>query len=358
MEDTALHPTAIHENPYRGAGLPDLQCFPSQDASPVQALLEQCPAYAPTPLLVRDDLAKAAGTAAFFVKDERARMGLGSFKALGAAYVIARAARAAMENGATDYSTALTGRAFIAASAGNHGLSVAAGARVFGARAIIYLSDTVPEAFANRLRAQGAEPRRAGATYEESMKAAEAAAAAGEGTLLPDSTWAGEMTQGYLVMEGYLQIGAEMAEALDSPPTHIFLQAGVGGMAGALAAHARATWGQTPQIIVVEPDAAPALQDAIAAGHVVDSHGPVSIMGRLDCKTASLVALAGLARDADQFLTISDGQAASGVARLTEAGLASTPSGAAGVIAAAYLGYDFPPDARVLCVLSEGPEDV
>lgn len=345
-------------NPYRGNGLPDLRDFPSDDPRPVQALLAECPAYAPTPLVARDDLAQDAGVAAFFIKDERSRMGLGSFKALGAAYVIARAARAAVAQGAADYSTALKGQAFIAASAGNHGLSVAAGARVFGARAIIYLSETVPEAFANRLRAQGAEPRRAGATYEESMAAAEAAAAAGEGTLLPDSTWAGAMTQGYLVMEGYLQIGAEMAEAMDSPPTHIFLQAGVGGMAGALAAHARATWGQALQIIVVEPDAAPALQDAIAAGHVVDSHGPVSIMGRLDCKTASLVALAGLARDADQFLTISDGQAATGVARLAEAGLASTPSGAAGVIAAAYLGYNFPPDARVLCVLSEGPENV
>ena len=358
MEDTASRPTAIRQNPYRGAGLPDLRSFPSEDASSVQALLEHCPAYAPTPLLVRDDLAKTAGTAAFFVKDERGRMGLGSFKALGAAYVIARVARAAMEDGAADFSTALKGRAFIAASAGNHGLSVAAGARVFGARAIIYLSDTVPEAFADRLRAQGAEPRRAGTIYEESMAAAEGAASAGEGTLLPDSTWEGEMTQGCLVMEGYLQIGAEMAKAMDSPPTHIFLQAGVGGMAGALAAHARATWGQSPQIIVVEPDAAPALQDAIAAGHVVDSKGPVSIMGRLDCKTASLVALAGLARDADQFLTISDGEAAFGVARLAEVGLASTPSGAAGVIAAAYLGYDFPPDARILCILSEGPEDV
>lgn len=346
------------DNPYRGKGLPDLRDFPSDDPRPVQALLTQCPAYGPTPLLSRDDLAMVAGVASFFVKDERGRMGLGSFKALGAAYVIARAAQDAMANVAGDYGSALKGRAFIAASAGNHGLSVAAGARVFGARAIIYLSDTVPEAFANRLRAQGAEPRRAGATYEESINAAEAAAAAGEGTLLPDSTWAGEMIQGYLVMEGYLQIGAEMAEAMDSPPTHIFLQAGVGGMAGALAAHARATWGQGPQIIVVEPDAAPALKDAIAAGHVIDSQGPVSIMGRLDCKTASLVALAGLARDADQFVTISDGQAASGVARLAEAGLASTPSGAAGVIAAAYLGFDFPPDARVLCVLSEGPEDV
>ena len=64
------------------------------------------------------------------------------------------------------------GRTYVTASAGNHGLSVAAGAAAFGARARIYIAETVPEAFAERLRAFGAEVRREGNVYEQSMAAA------------------------------------------------------------------------------------------------------------------------------------------------------------------------------------------
>ena len=52
------------------------------------------------------------------------------------------------------------GRTYVTASAGNHGMSVAAGAAAFGARAVVYIAETVPEAFAKRLRETGAEVRR------------------------------------------------------------------------------------------------------------------------------------------------------------------------------------------------------
>ena len=143
---------------------------------------------------------------------------------------------------------------------------------------------------------------------------------------------------------------------IDAPPTHILLQAGVGGMAAAVAALARARWGDGPQIIVVEPAAAPALIDSIRAGRLVDSQGPVSNRGRLDCKTASMIALKGLSRDADVFVTISDEQAAAGAAILADCGLATTPSGGAG-LSALLAGLDLGPEARVLAILSEGPED-
>ena len=107
---------------------------------------------------------------------------------------------------------------------------------------------------------------------------------------------------------------------------------------------------------MVEPDAAPALIESIRAGQLVDTTGPVSSMGRLDCKTASMIALHGLARDADSFVTISEGTAQRAVDLLVEYGLATTPSGAAGV-AALLAGLDLPPEARVMAILSEGPED-
>lgn len=344
--------TETVSNRWRGAGLVLDAPLPLADATPVAALLAQCPAHAETPLRDCADLAKRAGVAELWVKDERGRMGLGSFKALGAAYAIAREAAATGK----DWAQALTGRTYVTASAGNHGLSVAAGARLFGARAVIYLSLTVPEGFAQRLRAMGATVERAGAIYEDSMAAAEQAAATNGWTLLSDSSWPGYTEMPLRVMEGYTQMAAEAARQIPAPPTHILLQAGVGGLAAAVAAHARAVWGNVPQIIVVEPEAAPALQASIQAGQVVDTHGPVSAMGRLDCKTPSMIALAGLSRDADLFVTITEDEAFDAIPVLAEAGLATTPSGGAG-LAALLAGVIDDPQARVLAILSEGGED-
>jgi len=298
-------------------------------------------------------LAAELGVARIHLKDERQRMGLGSFKALGAAHAIAREAAAGKT---ADLQQALMGRVYVTASAGNHGLSVAAGARLFGARAVIYLSEMVPEAFAKRLRAKGAEVVRAGTDYEASMLAAGAAAEAQGWTLLSDSSWLGYTELPLRVMEGYLQLAAEVAAQIDKAPSHILLQAGVGGLAAAVAAHARHVWGDGPQIIVVEPQAAPALMEGIRAGHVVELSGPASCMGRLDCKTASMIALNGLARDADVFVTISETHAKCGADLLAAHGLPTTPSGAAGV-AALLADLGLPADAHVLVILSEGPED-
>lgn len=340
-------------NPWRGRGLEELRLFPLADARDVAHLLQRCPAHVPTPLRNEVALATRLGVGQLWLKDERARMGLGSFKALGAAYAIAREAAA---TNAPDLRHALQGRVYVTASAGNHGLSVAAGAQLFGARAVIYLAQAVPEAFAARLRAKGAEVVREGEDYEASMQAAAIAADANGWTLLSDSSWPGYTELPLRVMEGYLQLAAEAAAQIDQPPTHILLQAGVGGLASAVAAHARHIWGDAPQIIVVEPEAAPALIESIRAGKLVATTGPVSGMGRLDCKTASMIALNGLARDADSFVTISEDEAQRAVDLLAEHGLPTTPSGAAG-IAALLAGLDVPREARVMAILSEGPED-
>jgi diaminopropionate ammonia-lyase len=327
--------------------------MPVSDPSVVSTLLGQCPMHSETPLLSVPELAARLGVAAVSIKDERQRMGLGSFKALGAAYAIAREAQDTRPDALAG---ALDGRTFVTASAGNHGLSVAVGAQVFGAKAVIFLSETVPEAFAARLRDLGAEVVRAGADYEASMTAAEEAAQSNGWTLLSDSSWPGYARLPSLVMEGYLQLAAEAVEQMTAPPTHILLQAGVGGLACAVAAYARQAWGDGPQIIVVEPEAAPALRDSILAGRVVDTTGPVSDMGRLDCKTPSLIALNGLARDADTFVTISEAEAAKAMPLLASLGLGTTPSGGAG-LAAVLAGLELGPDAHVWAILSEGPED-
>ena len=263
-------------------------------------------------------IADALGIASLRVKDERGRMGMGSFKALGASYVIARHAEAGEA----------AGRTYVTASAGNHGLSVAAGARVFGARSRVYLAETVPAGFAERLRAEGAEVRVEGADYDASMAAAARYAEAEGLFLLSDSSWEGYDAPPRMLMEGYLAMAAEMAEA-DAPDV-LLLQAGVGGMAGAVAAYLRGRWPEAA-ICVVEPVAAPAVMASIEASGMARGDGPDSVMGRLDCKEPSLIGLAGLSRDADWCLTVMDAAAERAAARLGAEGLATTPSGAAGV---------------------------
>jgi diaminopropionate ammonia-lyase len=343
----------VLENPFRGRGIEGAGPLPGADPRPVAELLALCPAHACTPLLDLASLARRTGAAQVVLKDERGRMGLGSFKALGAAYAIAREAI----DTEGSWETALNGRTFVTASAGNHGLSVAAGARLFGAQARIFLSEAVPEGFAARLRDKGAGVVRAGATYEESMAAAQRAAEERGWTLLSDSSWPGYTRLPWRVMEGYLQLAAEAAEQVGAQPTHILVQAGVGGLAAAVSAHARAVWGSAPTIVVVEPAAAPALIESIRAGGIVTAEGPVSAMGRLDCKTPSMIALAGLARDADLFVTVNEAEAEAAVAALAEEGLPTTPSGAAGVAALLAGVPGIGAEARVLAILTEGPED-
>ncbi len=337
--------------PVAVAGLDNIPA-PSIDADAPQALVARCPVAAETPLLQAKTIATDAGVAQVWIKDERGRMGLGSFKALGAAYVIAHDASEGLARG----------QAYVTASAGNHGMSVAAGAAVFGASSVVYIAETVPEAFALRLAEQGAKVVREGTTYEASMAAAMQAAEDHGWALLSDSSWPGYTARPHRLMEGYLVLMAEAIAQMPQTPSHVFLQAGVGGLAGACAALIREVWGDAPQIIVIEPDAAPALHGSIAAGCPVESSGPVSEMGRLDCKMPSLIALKGLARDADAFALVSEAEGQAGADRAMAAGLASTPSGAAGIAGLLSLSETQRTDlglnaaSVVFCVLSEGPE--
>ena len=138
------------KNPFRhhkkNAICPDAP-FPSIEAKRPLELLARCPDYKETPLHCRQ-IEPIKGH--IFIKDERNRMGLGSFKALGAAYVIAHLAQ----------KQSVADTTFVTASAGNHGLSVAAGAKIFGARSVVFLSHTVPETFSEKL--QFREQRSAG----------------------------------------------------------------------------------------------------------------------------------------------------------------------------------------------------
>lgn len=321
------------------------------------ALLAQCPAYAPTPLREPASLS-ALRASRVLVKDETARMRLGSFKALGGTFAIAQ--MIADASGATDLLSDVARAVaaqmtFITASAGNHGLSVAAGARIFGARAVIVLDSTVPASFADRITAMGAEVRRTPGGYEDAVAHAMSTAAAQGWLLLADGSWPGYEARPALIMEGYTVLAEECRQQFATSgdwPSHVFLQAGVGGLAAAVAGHIRAHWDVQPVISVVEPDRAPCLRISVAAGRPVTATGARSNMGRLDCKDASLLAFDALRHDADHFVTITDAQADDAVTQFARAGLPTTPSGAASL--AGMLAADLPAGAIALVIATEG----
>ncbi|MCV0428511.1 MAG: pyridoxal-phosphate dependent enzyme [Roseibium sp.] len=324
-------------------------------------------AYKPSPL--REAL--HPGGSPLWLKDETSRMGLGAFKALGGPYAVARLIMEAWKSETgeditpsrlkdADLRAFASRQSFVCASAGNHGLGVAAGAKELGAKARIYLAKTVPAGFDDRLKERGAEVVRAGETYDDSVAEAIADAERTGATLLADGTWQGYTEIPKLVMEGYTVIAEELRAEFEASgvwPTHVYLQAGVGGLAAAMAHMIRKNWSIQPELIVVEPEAALCLKASHDAGRPVRAEGPDSNMGRLDCKEPSIVAWQTLERCNVRYANLSEEEGELAAEAVTGLGLATTPSGAAGYGA---LCKDvetgrLDADARSLVIVSEGP---
>lgn len=317
--------------------------LPRQDADAIAAeLLRLSPAYAPTPLMDLPRLAARLGVGQVLAKDEGRRR-LGSFKSLGGTYAGLRAlARAAGSSPAALVSGHIHGLpALLCASDGNHGLAVAAAARHAGARARIYLHAGVPAARARRIEAEGGETVRVEGTYDDAVDAAAAAARQGAGILVADTTDAPDDPVVADVMAGYGVIAAEIRRQVDGAgqarPTHLFVQAGVGGLAAAMAEGLEGWMAPPAAIIAVEPAEAPCLGAALAAGRPMRIGGALeTVAGMLSCGEASAPALAVLRRHGAQALPVPEDGLATAPRLLREAGgPATTPSGAAGLAGAA-----------------------
>lgn len=318
------------------------------DPDRVRRLLSVCPAYAATPLAWLNDVTDMP----LMIKDETERMGLGAFKGLGGAYAVPKliedrwieqgGAELSPEDFVSDKFRAVAKTmTFVTASAGNHGIAVAAGARVFGAKARIHLSSEVPEAFEQHLEDKGAEVVRSGDTYAASVDAANKDAEDNDAILLADGSWPGYIDRPSLILEGYTVLAEEMRENFEDEghafggewPSHVFLQAGVGGLASSVAHMIRRNWAVQPEIYIVEPEAAPCLKASHEAGEPTNVTGPSSNMGRLDCKEPSLVAFAALEAADVKYITVTDENAAYAADELSKQSVLTTPSGAAGLAA-------------------------
>lgn len=310
----------------------------------VLAELEHCPKHAVTPLVDLDRLAAHLGVAAVAYKVESDRLGLDSFKALGRAYAVARVLQRKLastigieptieELVAGRFADETRDLVVACATDGNHGRSVAAGARLFGCRSRIYLHAGVPPEREEAIAAFGAQIIRVAGNYDDSVHAAEAQSRANGAIVVADTATALDDPITLDVMQGYtVMIGEALGQFPDA--THMFVQAGVGGLAAAVAAMIDDRFGATrPRLVVVEPTRADCLQASAIAGHPAISGDLHTDLEMLACGEPSVVAWAILAESAFAFITVSDGEvrAAQPMVAATAAARAGTPSAIAGL---------------------------
>ena len=340
------------------------------------------PGYRPTPLVPLPGLARLLSVEGILYKDESERLGLMSFKALGGAYAVLvalqrhlavqghQASAAALIAGA--HRDAVRHVTVAAATDGNHGRSVAWGARMFGAACVIYLHEHVSPAREREIARYGARIVRVPGHYDELVRRCAADAARRGWTLVADTSDDPAADIPALVMQGYTLLAQEILDALPALPTHVFVQAGVGGLAAAIAGHYWETIGPArPRIVVVEPVRADCVFRAVAAGQVVSIQGGTdTFMACLAAGEVSAPAWVILEHAADDVLALED-EAAIATMRLLADGIGgdrplvageSGCAATAGLIAAAAdakLRAALALDARsrVVVIGSEGATD-
>lgn len=354
-------------------------------AAAVKALdmLQLHPSYRPSPLRPLHEVAATASVRSVHIKDESGRFGLGSFKSLGGAYAVVCLAleEAGRVLGRPVHPGELLDpdvRAVVrnidvgCATDGNHGRSVAAGANLAGCRANIFVHEGVsPERIAAIARF-GANVTEVDGNYDDAVAEAERVCHANNWIIVSDTSWPGYERIPRLVMQGYTVMVSEILDEMAEPPTHVFLQAGVGGFAAAIAANLTLRTGAArPKFIIVEPDRAACLLASNEADAPVKIE-PVepTVMAMLECYEPSMLAWGILSRLAEAYMTVRDADAIAAMKQLARAENGrsrvvageSGGAGLAGLLAAAsdpqsraLLGLDA--NSRVLLFNTEGATD-
>ncbi|MDJ1156684.1 diaminopropionate ammonia-lyase [Chelatococcus sp. SYSU_G07232] len=307
----------------------DAETLGTKAAEEVERYLTYRDNHAPTPLHTLPALASELGVGTIHIKDEGFRLGLGSFKALSGSYAVIRlvleeAGRRLgrpvdlVELHAPEVRSIASGMTVACATDGNHGRSVAQGARLVGARAAIFVHSGVSRERVAAIARFGAQMIRVEGTYDDSVAEAARASAEMGWTVVSDTSWPGYERIPGLVMQGYTAIVREALRQLPGPPTHVFVQAGVGGVAAAIAGHLAILLGdRRPTFIVVDPARAACLFETARAGHPVRiDHGEPTVMAMLECYEPSLVAWRVLSRVADAFMTVDEEDAVAAMNRL------------------------------------------
>ncbi len=338
------------------------------------------PGYAATPVVALSGVARAAHVATLDYKDEAHRFALASFKALGGAYAVLRILQDVLaQDGITaDAASLIAGKhrdkvagvTVCCATDGNHGRSVAWGAQMFGCACRIYIHANVSADREAAIAAFGAVMVRLDGDYDASVRAVAQDAVTNGWHLVADTNaGGGSDAMPRLVMQGYTLIVDELIGQMDLTPTHVFIPAGVGGLAAAIAGRWAVVAGAArPRMVVVEPQVADCVFRALRDGVPKALDGDVnSFMACLSAGEVSPAAWPILKAVADDAVAISDGSAIDtmiGLAqgRWGDAPLVSGESGCASVAAVLALA-DHPAlraalgltaQSRILCIGSEG----
>jgi len=235
--------------------------------------------YKPTPLLNLNKLSEELKLNKIFYKDENYRFDLKSFKALGGAYAVEK-----VTQGNKNIVVAT-------ATAGNHGRSVAWGARRLGIECKIFISENVTKARGKAMSDLGADVVKVKGNYENSLLECIKQSTENGWQIVQDVAWKDYMQVPKYTMAGYTVMMKEISEQINNDEvSHIILQAGVGGMAGAMVAGIARYLKNVPITIVVEPDSAACVMESIKSGKIekIDIQRE-SLMGGMSCGEVSLV---------------------------------------------------------------------
>ena len=262
--------------------------------------------YAPTPLRKLNKLETELGFKNIYYKDEDKRFDLKSFKALGGAFAVNKIAN---DKGNVTVATA---------TAGNHGRSVAWGAKRLGLKCKIFISEFVSEARAMAMKNLGADIIRVKGNYDSSLKECIKQSEQNGWEIVQDVSWAGYKEVPKLIMAGYTIMIKEIMDQIKNDNfTHVFLQAGVGGLAAAMIAGFAKYSTAIPKFIIVEPENANCVFKSIENNKAtkVDIVNE-TIMGGMSCGDVSTVAWEILKSSTNYSLTISDYEISTVVAML------------------------------------------
>lgn len=315
--------------------------------------------YTETPLTSLPGLAKALGVENIHVKDESYRFGLNAFKVLGGSYALGRyiaktlgedIAKLPADRILSDEVREKLGQlTFVTATDGNHGRGVAWTATQLGQKSVVYMPKGSAQERLDNIRAAGADASITDLNYDDAVRLADQHARQYGWVMVQDTAWEGYTDIPLWIMQGYTTMGYEIMSQLKERPTHLFLQAGVGSMAGAMAGFFAALYGENrPKIIVVEPNRADCLFRTAKAddGTLHNVTGDMNtIMAGLACGEPCSIGWKVLESVADGFLSVPERVAADGMRILAapcrgDSPIVSGESGAAAFGAAANILLD------------------
>lgn len=313
----------------------NLKVMSLEEVKKARAFHESFPQYTVTPLTKLDKMAGMLGLGEVYIKDESYRFGLNAFKVLGGSFAMARyiAKQTGKDVSELPYNVLTSdalkeefGQAtFFTATDGNHGRGVAWAANKLGQKAVVLMPKGTTQTRLNNILAEGATATIEEYNYDECVRMANDMAMKTEnGIMVQDTAWDGYEEIPAWIMQGYGTMAMEAYDQLQDygceRPTHVFIQAGVGSLAGAVQGYFANRYPENPpKVVVVEAEAAACLYKGASVGdgsiQIVDGD-MVTIMAGLACGEPNTISWDILKNHVDTFISTPDWVAAKGMRML------------------------------------------